>query len=130
MVQEPARRQGIGESLRPESFGTPVHQVLAQALFDAPDGQVNDLRERVADDDEAAQLLMRLAFGAPPVTDRDKDRSVDEAVRFLAHTEPAAAERRRVWEAIQAAQASGDEGEMRRLQAAYAELIVAGRRSR
>jgi DNA primase len=128
MVQEPARRPGIGKSLRPESFGAPIHQVLAEALFAAPDGRVNELRERV--DDEAARLLMRLAFEAPPVTDRDKDRAVDEAVRFLAHTEPAAAERRRVWEAIQAAQASGDEQEMRRLQAAYAELIVAGKRSR
>jgi DNA primase len=128
MVQEPARRAGIGKSLRPESFEAPVHQALAETLFAAPDGQVNDLRERV--DDEAAQLLMRLAFEAPPVTERDKDRAVDEAVRFLAHTEPAAAERRRVWEAIQAAQASGDEHEMRRLQAEYAELIVAGKRGR
>ncbi|OFX27532.1 MAG: hypothetical protein A2Z07_12440 [Armatimonadetes bacterium RBG_16_67_12] len=81
-------------------------------------------------DDGAAQLLMRLAFETPPVGDRDKDRAIKEAIRYLTHTEPAAAERRRVWEAIQAAQASGNEDELRRLQAAYAELFVAEKRKR
>jgi DNA primase len=128
MVQEPARRAGIGRTLQPESFGTPAHQALAAALFAAPEGGVGQLREGL--NDEAAQLLMRLAFEAPPVSDRDKDRAVEGAVRYLTHTEPAAAERRRVWEAIQAAQARGDEAELRRLQATYAELIVAGKRSR
>lgn len=128
MVQEPARRMGIGRFLRPESFAHPVHQALAAALLAAPDDDVSGLRERL--DDEAARVLMRLAFEAPPVTDRDKDRAVEDVVRYLTHTEPAAAERRRVWEAIQAAQASGDEEELRRLQAAYAELIVAGKRGR
>jgi hypothetical protein len=128
MVQEPERRAGIGRSLRPESFASPVHRALALELFASPEAGVGELREGVGD--EAARLLMRLAFEAPPVTDRAKDRAVEDAIRYLTHTEPAAAERRRVWEAIQAAQASGDEEEIRRLQAAYAELIATGRRSR
>jgi len=40
-----------------------------------------------------------------------------------------AAEARRVYEALESAQASGDEAEVRRLQAAYAELIVASKRN-
>jgi len=128
MVQEPARRAAVGRSLRPESFGNPAHQALAGALFAAPEGEAAELREGL--DDGAAQLLMRLAFETPPVGDRDKDRAIKEAIRYLTHTEPAAAERRRVWEAIQAAQASGNEDELRRLQAAYAELFVAEKRKR
>jgi DNA primase len=128
MVQEPERRAGIGCSLRPESFTNPMHRALAAELFAAPEAGVGELREGLGD--EAAQLLMRLAFETPPVTERAKDRAVDDAVRYLTHTGPAAAERRRVWEAIQAAQASGNEEELRRLQATYAELIVTGKRSR
>jgi DNA primase len=128
MVQEPERRTGLGRLLTPESFAVPVHRALAAGLFAAPHAGAGELREGLGDD--AARLLMRLAFEAPPVTDRAKDRAVDDAVRYLTHTEPAAAERRRVWEALQAAQACGDEEELRRLQAAYAELIVAGKRNR
>jgi hypothetical protein len=95
-------------------------------LLAAPSGDIDVLRERL--DDEAAGLLMRLVFEAPPVTDRDKDRAVADALRYLTRTEPAAVERRRVWEALQAAQAGGDEKEVRRLQAAYAELILAAKR--
>jgi DNA primase len=126
MVQEPPRRAEVAAGLRPESFTTPVHRALAVALFARPDGDVNEIREGL--DDAAAALLARLAFEPPPVTARDKDRAAAEAVRYLAHHEPVAAERERVWAAIQAAQASGDEGELRRLQAAYAGLIVAGKR--
>ncbi len=126
MVQEPDRRAAIAQTLRAEIFVAPSHQTLAAVLLEAPSGDIGVLRERL--DDEAAGLLMRLAFEAPPVTDRDKDRAVAEALRYLTHTEPAAAERRRVWEALQAAQADGDEAEVRRLQAAYAELILAAKR--
>jgi hypothetical protein len=126
MVQEPARRHTIGQALKPDSFVIPAHRALADALFAAPEGELSALREGL--DAEAAALLMRLAFEAPPVTDRDKDRAVAGAVRYLVHTEPATAERRRMWEAIQAAQARGDEAELRRLQVAYSELIVIGRR--
>ncbi len=126
MVQEPARRIVIAQTLKPESFVISTHRALAVVLFAAPEGEIGALREGL--DDEAAALLMRLAFEAPPVTERDKNRAVAGAVRYLTHTEPEAAERRRVWEAIQAAQARGDEAELRRLQAAYSELIVAGRR--
>ncbi|MDR7417638.1 MAG: DNA primase [Armatimonadota bacterium] len=128
MVQEPERRESIGRLLAPEAFAAPAHRALAAALVAAPHAGVGEVREGL--DDDAARLLMRLAFEAPPVTDRAKDRAVDDAVRYLTQTEPAAAERRRVWDAIQAAQASGDLDEVRRLQAAYAELIVAGKRSR
>jgi len=128
MVREPARRARIASALRPEAFRSPAHQALAAALFGAPQAGAEELRDGLADD--AAQLLMRLAFEDPPVTERDKERAVEGAIRYLTQTEPAAAERRRVWEAIQAAQASGDEEELRRLQAAYAELIVSGKRSR
>ncbi|MDR7549484.1 MAG: DNA primase [Armatimonadota bacterium] len=126
MVQEPARRAALARALGPEVFSTPVHQSLAAALFAVPEGDVGDVRERL--DDEAAALLSRLAFEPPPTSERDKDRAVAEAVRYLTQVEPAAAARRRMWEAIKAAQASGDEAELRRLQAAYAELIAAGRR--
>jgi len=128
MVQEPPRRAEIAASLRPESFAQPVHQALAAALFAAPRAGVHEIREGL--DDAAAALLARLALEPPPVTARDKERAAAEAVRYLAHHEPVAAERERVWAAIQAAQASGDEEELRRLQAAYAGLIAAGRRSR
>jgi DNA primase len=128
MVQEPAWRVAIAESLRPESFGNPDHRALAAALFAMPEGEVGELREGL--DDAAAQLLLRMAFEAPPVGARDKERAIKEAIRYLTHTEPTAAERRRIWEAIQAAQASGDEEELRRLQAAYTELFVAGKRAR
>ncbi|MDR7421167.1 MAG: DNA primase [Armatimonadota bacterium] len=128
MVQEPPRRAEIAASLRPESFALPAHQALAAALFAAPRAGVHEIREGL--DDAAAALLARLAFEPPPVTARDKERAAAEAVRYLVHHEPAAAERERVWAAIQAAQASGDEAELRRLQAAYAGLIVAGKRGR
>ncbi len=126
MVAEPARRKTIAQTLKVNSFIIPAHQALAEAVFAAPEGEISALREGL--DDEAAALLMRLAFEAPPVSDRDSDRAVADAVRYMVHTEPAAAERRRVWEAIQAAQARGDEVELRRLQATYSELITAGRR--
>jgi DNA primase len=128
MVQEPERRAVIGRSLGPESFSSPVHRALATALFGAPEAGVGELREGL--EDAPAALLMRLAFETPPVTDAAKARAADDAARYLTHTEPVAAERRRVWEAIQAAQASGNEEELRRLQAAYAELFVSGKRSR
>jgi DNA primase len=128
MVQEPPRRVEIAASLRPESFAQPVHQALAAALLAAPRAGVHEIREGL--DDAAAALLARLAFEPPPVTARDKERAAAEAVRYLVHHEPVAAERERVWAAIQAAQASGDEEELRRLQAAYAGLIAAGKRGR
>jgi DNA primase len=126
MVQEPPRRRAIVKALTPDSFIIPAHRMLAEAVFAAPEGEIGALREGL--DDEAAALLVRLTFEAPPVVERDKDRAVADAVHYLVHTEPTAAERRRVWEAIQAAQARGDEVELRRLQAAYSELIMAGRR--
>ena len=126
MVQEPGRRVVVGKALRAETFANPVHQQLAAALISAPSVDVGALREQL--DAEAAGLLMRLAFEAPPVTDHDRDRAVDGALRYLTRTEPAAVERRRVWDALQAAQAGGDEAEVRRLQAAYADLVIASKR--
>ncbi len=126
MVQEPERRAAIGRALGADAFADPVYQRLAAALIAAPSEDAGVLRERV--DDEAAGLLMRLAFEGPPVVDRDRDRAVAGALRYLTQTEPAAVERRRVWEALQTAQASGNEAEVRRLQAAYAELILASKR--
>ncbi len=126
MVQEPDRRSTIGRTLRAEVFINPVHRRLAAALLAAPSVDAGVLREQM--DDEAAGLLMRLAFEAPPVVERDKDRAVAGALRYLTRTEPATAERKRVWEALQTAQASGDEAEVRRLQAAYADLILASKR--
>ena len=127
MVAEPQRRATIAKTLTASSFVNPAHQRLAVALLGAPAVEVGALREQLEDD--AAALLMRLAFEPPPVTDRDKERSVTDAMHFLAHTEPAAAEARRVWEALRSAQASGDDAEVRRLQAAYAELMVASKRT-
>jgi hypothetical protein len=127
MVAEPPRRAAIAKTLAANSFVNPAHQRLAAALLVAPTAEVGALREQL--DDEAAALLMRLAFEPPPVMDRDKERAVADALRFLSQTQPAAAEARRVWEALQSAQASGDEAEVRRLQAAYAELIVASKRT-
>ena len=127
MVAEPQRRATIAKTLTASSFVNPAHQRLAAALLGAPAVEVGALREQLEDD--AAAVLMRLAFEPPRVTDRDKERSVADAMHFLMHTEPAAAEARRVWEALQSAQASGDDAEVRRLQAAYAELMVASKRS-
>jgi DNA primase len=127
MVVEPPRRAAIAKTLAANSFVNPAHQRLAAVLLGAPTAEVGALREQL--DDEAAALLMRLAFEPPPVMDRDKERAVADALRFLSQTQPAAAEARRVWEALQSAQASGDDAEVRRLQAAYAELIVASKRT-
>ena len=127
MVAEPERRAAIAKTLTASLFVNPAYQRLAAALLAAPEVEVGALREQLEDD--AAALLMRLAFELPPVTDHDKERSVADALRFLVHTEPAAAEARRVYEALESAQASGDEAEVRRLQAAYAELIVASKRN-
>lgn len=127
MVAEPPRRAAIAQTLAANSFVNPAHQRLAAALLGAPAAEVGALREQL--DDEAAGLLTRLAFEPPPVTDRDKERAVADALRFLSQTQPAAAEARRIWEALQTAQASGDEAEVRRLQAAYAELIVVSKRT-
>lgn len=126
MVHEPSRRMVVARSLLSESFSTPAHKSLAAALFAAPEGDVGTIREGLEDD--AALLLARLAFEPPPVTDRDKERALADAMRYLTETEPAAAARERMWEAIKAAQATGDEVELRRLQAAYAQMIAAGRR--
>jgi DNA primase len=126
MVQEPGRRTEMGRRLSADSFGIPSHQKLARALFAAPDAAPETLRERL--DDETAGLLMRFVFEEAPVTDRDRDRAVQDALRYLTHTEPAEIERRRLWEAIQAAQAKGDHPEVSRLQAMYADLIVAAKR--
>ncbi|MBI3998756.1 MAG: DNA primase [Armatimonadetes bacterium] len=126
MVQEPDRRAAIAGAITPDSFVTPTYQKLARALLVSPQADISVLRERL--DDDAAGLLMRFAFEPPHVTERDKERAVAGALRYLAEVEPAAAEQRRLWEALQAAQASGDEAELRRLQAAYAELIVTQKR--
>jgi DNA primase len=126
MVQEPGRRAAIGGAVPADAFRVDAHRNLAAALVAEPDGEVGAIRERL--DEEAAALLMRLAFETPPVSERDKERAIAEAIRYLTRTEPAAAARKRMWLAIQAAQASGDEAELRRLQAAYAELIVTGKR--
>ncbi len=126
MVLEPERRAAIGRALTADAFADPIHQRLAAALIAAPTEDAGVLREQV--DDEAAGLLMRLAFEPPPVVNRDRDRAAAGALRYLTQTEPAAVQRRHVWEALQTAQANGDEGEVRRLQAAYAELILASKR--
>lgn len=126
MVQEPARRAAVATVLSAETFATPAHRALAAALLAAPAADLGTLREGL--DDEAAALLARLALASPPVTERDKERAIADALRYLAQVEPAAAERRRLWEALQAAQQSGNEEELRRLQAAYARLIVASKR--
>jgi DNA primase len=127
MVQETSRRGEIlGAVGGARGFTVPAHRALADALEAEPDADVEALREQL--DGDAALLLMRLAFEVPPLTDRDKDRAIADAARYLTHTEPAAEARRRMWHAIQAAQANGDEAELRRLQAAYAELITSGLR--
>lgn len=126
MVAEPTRRTEVARVLDADAFSVPAHRCLAAALLASPDADAVELREGL--EDAASALLVRLAFEPPPVTERDKDRAAAEAVRYLAHTRPAADERERLWVALQAAQACGDEVELRRLQAAYAELITAGRR--
>lgn len=126
MVAEPSRRAEIARALAADAFSVPAHRSLAAVLLSSPEADAGALREGL--DDAAAALLVRLAFEPPPVTERDKDRAAAEAVRYLVHTSPAAVERERLWAALQAAQASGDETELRRLQAAYAEIIEAGRR--
>lgn len=127
MVQEPGCREEIGRRLSANSFATPTYQKLALALLSAPDAEAETLRERL--DDETAGLLMHLVFEEPPVTVRNKDQSVDGALRYLTQTEPTEVERRRLWDAIQAAQADGDHPEVSRLQALYAELVGAVKRS-
>ncbi len=126
MVAEPARRVEVARALAADVFSRPAHRGLASALLASPGAEAAELREGL--DDEAAALLMRLAFEPPPVTERDKERAAAEALRYLVHTGPAAVERERLWAALQAAQAGGDEAEIRRLQAAYADLIASGRR--
>lgn len=126
MVAEPARRTEIARVLDADAFSVPAHRSLAAVLLVSPDADAVVLREGL--DDAASALLVRLAFEPPPVTERDKDRTAAEAVRYLVHTSPAAVERERLWVALQAAQACGDETELLRLQSAYAELITAGRR--
>lgn len=126
MVQEPGRRKEMGRRLSADSFATPSHQNLARVLLAAPDADAETLRERL--DDETASLLMHFVFEQAPVTERDRERAVDEALRYLTHREPAEVERRRLWDAIQAAQAKGDHLEVSRLQAMYAELMVAAKR--
>ncbi|MDR7556097.1 MAG: DNA primase [Armatimonadota bacterium] len=126
MVQEPDRRRAVARALTAEAFATPAHRALAAALFGAPEADAVALREAL--DDEAAALLAHLALAPPPVTERDKERAIADALRYLTHVEPTAAERRRLWEALQAAQRSGNEEELRRLQAAYAQLIAASKR--
>lgn len=128
MVQEPERRAPLADRLGPDAFAFPVHRALAEALMADPRGDVGATRANL--EGEAAALLVRLAFEAPPVTERDKEQAFADAVRYLVLVEPAVVERRRVWEAIQRAQAAGDEAELRRLQALYADLVVTSRRTR
>lgn len=126
MVADPTRRVELARAVAADAFSVPEHRNLAAALLASPEADVGALREEL--DDATAALLVRLAFEPPPVTERDKDRAAAEAVRYLVHTSPAAVERERLWVALQEAQARGDEAELRRLQAAYAELITTGRR--
>jgi DNA primase len=126
MVQEPDRRRAVARALTAEAFALPAHRALAAALLAAPEADAVALREAL--DDEAAALLAHLALAPPPVTDRDKERAIADALRYLVHVEPAAEQRRRLWEALQAAQRSGNEEELRRLQAAYMQLIAASKR--
>jgi DNA primase len=125
MVQETSRRVEILGVVGARAFAVPAHRALAEALEAEPEADVDALRERL--DDDAARLLMRFAFEPPPLTDRDKGRAVTDAARYLTHTGPAAEARRQMWQEIQAAQASGDDAELRRLQAAYVELITLGK---
>ncbi|MDI6773294.1 MAG: DNA primase, partial [bacterium] len=125
MVAEPARRTEIARVLDADVFSVPAHRALAAVILVSPEADAVMLREGL--DEAASALLVRLVFEPPPVTERDKDRAAAEAVRYLVHTSPAAVERERLWVALQAAQMRGDEAELRRLQAAYADLITAGR---
>ncbi len=128
MVHEPSRREAVAEGLTADSFGNPTHRALAAALLGGHAAGIGELREEL--DEDAAALLTRLAFEPPPAAERDRERAAAEALRYLSQVQPAAVERERVWEELKAAQARGDEAEVRRLQAQYAALIANGRRLR
>jgi DNA primase len=121
MIHEPALRTGVAARLRPDDFTDPVHRGVATALFEAPDEESGRLRERLTEGEQA--VFLRMLFEDPPVEEKDKQKVIDDAIRYLTEREPAALRREALAKEIQAAAAAGDSEEVRRLQMQYLKLV-------
>ncbi|MGH2348700.1 MAG: DNA primase [bacterium] len=121
MIHEPALRTGVAARLRPDDFTDPVHRAVAAALFEAPDEESGRLRERLNEGEQA--VFLRMLFEDPPVEEKDTQKVVDDAIRYLTEREPAALRREALAKEIQAAAAAGDSEEVRRLQMQYLKLV-------
>jgi DNA primase len=121
MIHEPALRTGIAARLRPDDFTDPVHRGVATALFEAPDEESGRLRERLTEGEQA--VFLRMLFEDPPVEEKDKQKVIDDAIRYLAEREPAALRREALAKEIQLAAAAGDSEQVRRLQMQYLKLV-------
>ncbi|HEY3248709.1 MAG TPA: DNA primase [bacterium] len=121
MVRDPALRPVVAARLEPADFADPVHQALAQALFEGPDEESDLLRERLHEGEQA--LFLRMLFEDPPVEEKDTQKVLTDAIGFLAEREPNALRRQVLAKEIQAAQAAGDSEKVRSLQMQYLKLV-------
>jgi DNA primase len=122
MVHEPALRLVVRDAVAVDDFLDPRHRSLARVLLEAPDGGVDELREGLADEAEQ-HLLMQLVFEDPPVTEREKEQVVREAIDYIMVREPAALQRLVLAKQLHHAQAAGDLEQVRQLQTAYLKLV-------
>jgi len=113
MVQVPEARAIVGRELAVEEFLDPLHRKLAGLLL-GEEIPAEALIERLPDE-EGRALLARFIFEPVPVDERHRDRVLVEHIRYLRDLQ-AGEERRRLQQAIKAAQAAGDEAEVLRLQ--------------
>ncbi len=122
MVHEPDVRVGVGTRLAAEDFLDPVHRRLAAALLAAPEAEAGALRDQL-EGDAPQRLLLELLFADLPVMEKEKERVVRDAVEYIVERQPAAIHRDALTKAIAAAQAAGNEEQVRRLQTQYLKLI-------
>lgn len=122
MVWESPLRRTVAGQLSAADFSDPRHRALAQVLFATPDDEPGAMRDRLTDEGQQS-LLMQLVFEEPPVTEKEKERVVREAIDYIRHRQPTARRRETLARNIQAAQAAGDVEQVRRLQMEYVKLV-------
>lgn len=108
MVQDAAARAGVARELQSEDFQDPMHHLFAEVLLQDHEISGEALRDRL-EDDASRELVMQLLFEPEGVEERDKEKvlvGTIEQLRLLRLQE----ERRRIQDAIRAAEAAGDDG--------------------
>lgn len=125
MVQVPEARAVISRDLSVEDFLDPLHRKLAEMLL-ASEMPAEALAARLPDEESRAELA-RFLFEPLPAEERDKEKVLAGYIRYLGELKVRET-RRHLQQAIQEAEAAGNEVEVRRLRQEILALVGQGRR--